>query len=158
MVPLDVPEEDLVIAAVVAIDDAALEVRCSAAEKGNAVLAERVVDAGELVARSAGEADGEVAMLRTEDVDAEVRRGAEGRQARRCARERPQHERRVERDGAEGVAGEAEEPARFVARGDDGDARREGAQRVAEVAVVEGRGAGLVFRCEGPPRGLFIYR
>jgi len=79
MVALDVSEEDLVIAPVVAIDDAAFEVRCSAAEKGNAVLAERVVDAGELVARSAREADGEIAVFGAEHVDAEVRRGAEGR-------------------------------------------------------------------------------
>lgn len=73
-VALDVAEEDLVVAAVVAVDDAALEVRSGAFDQRDAVLAEHVTDAVELVRLSAREAGRELAVLHAEHVDAEVRR------------------------------------------------------------------------------------
>jgi hypothetical protein len=79
VIPLDTPEEYLVIAPVVAVDDTALEVRRRPVDERDAVLAQRVADAGELVARSAREAHRQVAMLRSQDVDAEMRGGAERR-------------------------------------------------------------------------------
>src|SRR5579875_391803 len=100
---LHAPDEDDVIAAFVAVFDAAFEVRRGAADQRNAVLAERELDAGELVGVRLREASRELAVLAAEDADAERGRLAERGVAAGAAREAPQHERRVERNGAERV-------------------------------------------------------
>ncbi len=125
------------VAAVVAVDDAALEVRGRADDQRHAVLAELVRDALELVASTAREADRERLLLGREDVDAEMRRGAKRRQARRGACEAPQHERRIERHRAERVSGQPEEASVGTARGDDRHAGGERAERVPQIARVE---------------------
>ena len=149
-VAFHVAEEDLVVAAVVAVDDAAFEVRRRAVDQRDAVLAQAVRHAFELVFVRAREAQRELVLLRAEHVHAEVRRGAKRGQAGRVARQAPEHQRRVERHRAERVSGQPEEAALGVARRDDRDAGREGAERVAQVSRVERRGGGLVCRRTPP--------
>ncbi len=79
VIPLDSAKEDLVIATIVAIDDTALEVRRRAVDERDTVLAERIGDARKLVARAARETHREVAVLRAQDVHAEMRSGTECR-------------------------------------------------------------------------------
>ena len=83
----------------------------------------------------------------------------EGGEARRAAREAPQHQRRVERHGVERVGREADGAAVGAARADDGDAGGELRERIAELAFVEGRrGVGGGTAGEGHRRARVSHR
>ena len=148
---LDVADEQQVVAA----RDGALE---AAFEQGQAVLEDRAAaeaglpgDAGELVGGGAREVVGDVALVGGQHVDREVVAALEAGQRQRGPVQAPEHERRVERDGGERVRGQALALAVGGERRDHGDARGEAAERVAELARVEGgRGRELAHDAAAP--------
>lgn len=78
--------------------------------------------AGKTIHRPGGKAVRQIHLLGGEDVDRVVAGAAEGFEAVRAVIETPQHQRRIERNGGEGIHGQADGLAIGVDGGDDGDA------------------------------------
>src|SRR5258708_31937789 len=122
------------VAAVVARLVAAFEMRGAAGDPRRAVVGHDVRHIEEAVVMLAGEALGELDLVRRQYVDDEMRRLLEGGQALPIERLAPQHQRWLERHRGEGIDGEADRLAVPAPRRYDWDASGEGAERVAGIA------------------------
>ena len=110
----------------------------SAYTKDRAAAGPAVVDhAVPFVFALGGETLGKMLVVVAQDVDGEMIGGVEIAEAVGLAVEAEQHQRRVERDRAEGTGGEPAGPAVGSGGGDDSDAGGETAQRVAEGSAVD---------------------
>src|SRR5271165_3954074 len=98
-------DKDDVVAAVVAILVAALEMRGGADQHRGAAFGDDVVDLGELVLVRAGEFIGELDLVVRQDVDDKMSALLEGGKALRVERGAPQYERRRQRHRGEGIGG-----------------------------------------------------
>ncbi len=128
--------------------DRALEAREAAREEGRAAQARLPLDVGKLVRRGPREALGERPLRRAQHMHGEVRRRVEGRPRPRLLADAPQQQRRVERDGGEGVRRHPLRLATGAARGHDRHAGREAPEGGAQHARLDlarharlGRGA-----------------
>jgi hypothetical protein len=129
---LDLADEDHVVAFVVAAAVEALEAGRRADQHRRAAGPSGEGHVGPAVDVLGGEALGQRLLVRRQDVDRVVRAGAErGHRAGR-ARQAPQHQRRRERHRVERVGREADQRAVGRARGDDGHAGGEHAERFPE--------------------------
>ena len=146
MGPHDATDQDDMIAGFDPVLGAALEDRETAIEDRAAVDAEPEVHAVELVDLWGGEVAGDTGLLLRQDIDGKaVRRQKFGQRARRTA-QAPEHQRRLQRHGREGVRRHALEAAPLCSRGDDGDAGRKPSERLAQRVLV---GPGLGEEVEG---------
>ncbi len=100
-VVLDAADEDRMVAAVIFVLAAALEVGHGPRDNRRPAIGARAVDAGEFVAMAAREMLGDMTLIGRENVDDEVRRAPEQRQAGRAQRLAPQNEGRIELNGIE---------------------------------------------------------
>ena len=91
----------------------------------------------ELVGLARGKKARYLALALAEDTDPEGRGGKEALEARRRLRDADKHERRIERDGGEGVGGEAAGAGFGIAGRHHRDAGGETAERVAQRAGID---------------------
>src|SRR5260370_15631236 len=96
-------DEDDVVAAVMPVLVAALEMRGGADQHRCAAFRDHMVDLGELVLVRAGELVRQLDLVVRQYIDNEMRALLEGRQALRVERGAPQDERRGDSDRGEGV-------------------------------------------------------
>jgi endonuclease III len=128
----DTADEDGVVATGVGSFVGHFEGGAAAGEDRGAAGAGLPGEAGKAVGRPGGEAVGEVFLLGRQDVDGVVAGFLEGRQVVRTVVQAPEDQRRVERDGREGIDGQADGvPVRIDGR-DDGDTGGEAAKGVAQ--------------------------
>src|SRR6516225_9325321 len=146
-VALDMADEDDVVAAIVPVFIATLEMRRGADQHRCAAFGDEVIDLGEFVFVLVGELVRQLDLVVRQDIDDEMRSLLECSKTVRIERGAPQHERRIERHGGKGIGGHAIEPAVAAARRDDRHAGREGAERAAEIAQVEPLGRRAFDRC-----------
>src|ERR1019366_9157026 len=104
--PLDLADEDHMIAFFVAAAVETLEHRGGAVEHGDAACAGPKRDALETVESTARETLGQGVLPGGEDVDRVVRAARESRHRAGLARQAPENERRLDRDRVERVRGE----------------------------------------------------
>lgn len=134
----DLADEDGVVTAGMGSLVGHFEHRAAAGEDRGAAGAGLPGQADETVGRPGGEAVGEVHLRCREDVDGVVAGAAEGFQAVRVVIQAPEYQRRLERDGREGIDGQADRPAVRVERRDDGDPGGEAPEGVAQGTGVVG--------------------
>src|SRR6516162_9105828 len=155
-VALDVPDEYDVVAAVMAILIATLEMRGGTDQYWRAAFRDHVVDLGELVLVLTGEFIRQLDLVVSQHVDDEMRALLEGRQALRVERGAPQHQGRRQRHRGKGVGGHPVKTAVGPARRDDRHAGRKGAERIAKIARVEALTRGASNRC-GMAAGKIVF-
>src|ERR1700712_4363060 len=133
----DLTHEDHVIAFLITAPVMALEPRERAIEHGHACVPGGVRHTCKAVALDRREALAEIDLRRGEHIDHVVTVGLEyGHRCRLCCKA-PQYERRIQRYGIERAGRDANQLARLGARGDDGDAGGELAERVPESVCIE---------------------
>ena len=144
---VDAPDDDPVVAGGVLGDDLALEGGEGVGEQRYAAVARAAQSRpANRSAPARGRASCEVLVLPSQHVDAEAPRPPHARPGERAARRAERDQGRLERDGRERVD---DQPGGLAVRrrGDEGDAGREPAERVAERARV-GRRRGGGWSCE----------
>src|SRR5262249_48640387 len=145
-VAFNVADKDDVVAAVMPILVAALEMRSRPDQHRGAAFGDYMVDLGELVLMGAGEFIRQFDLVVRQHIDDEMRTLLKGRKALRVERGAPQHERRRQRYRSERVGGQPVKPAVAAARRDDRYTGRKGAKCVAEVAQIEAVARGALHR------------
>ncbi len=112
------------------------ECRATAREDRGAAQAGLPGEADEAVGRPGSEAVGDVLLIAGQDVDAVVAGLAEGFEVVRAVVEAPENKRRVERDGREGIDGQADRMTVRVDGSDHADAGGESSQGIAQGAAI----------------------
>ena len=153
----DLTDEDDVVAFGVLAAVEALEGGDAAIEQRRASRAFGEREAGPAVDAARREALGQGFLAGREHVDGVVASVGEHRHRAGRLAQAPEHQWRVERDRIERAGGQADRLAVVVARGDDGDAGREHAQRGAEVARREVRRLGRLAGSTGRGHGANLY-
>ena len=133
---LDLADEDGVVAAFIGVLQAAFEGGECAGQQGRAVQPCGVADAGKLLRLARGEQARQLLLIGGEDVDDEDAAGLKGVVDKCAAVYADEHERRVERERAEGADGDAVRPPCGVACGHDRHAAGKAAERRAEMAWI----------------------
>lgn len=134
---LDSPDQDEVVPTVVGVLPAALETRQGSGDERQAVEPRRPVDVLETIDALCGEPGGEITLIRGEHVDDESVAGSEVLERVRVLPDGEKSERRVEREGAEGVRGETGGLAVSVEGGHHGYTGHELAETVSKFSPVE---------------------
>ena len=116
---------------------AALEPRDAPIDERRAGAAQRVIDSLEPIGVRTRKPAREVGLVVREHVDRITLGILEGGEARRAAVETPHHERRVERNRAERVCGEADESVMRAGRADDRHPRGELREGIAKLTFGE---------------------
>lgn len=129
---LDTANEDGVVAADVGGFVGDLEHRAATGENRGAAGAGLPGQADETVGRPSGEAIGKIDLIGSEDVDRVVAGTTKGFETIRAVVEAPEHQRRIERDGGEGIDGQADRPAVGIECCDDGDPGGKAPQGIAQ--------------------------
>ena len=132
----DAADENGVIASRVFGDLGHFEARAAARKDRGAADAGVPRQAGKAVGRPGGEAIRQILLIGGQHIDGVVAGLAEGGQVVRLVVEAPEDERRLERDGGEGIDGQADGVAVRVDGRDDGDAGGIAAEGVAQGAAV----------------------
>jgi len=141
----DPPDENRVVATDMAGFVGHLEGGAATGEQRRAPEAGLPRKAGEAIDRPGREAVGEIGLPGGQDIDGVVAGAAEGVEVVRSVVEAPEHQRRLQRDGREGIDGQADRLSLRIERRDDGDAGREAPVGIAQgAAVVGGLGHWLV--------------
>jgi hypothetical protein len=135
------PDEDHVVARAMSRVVAAFEPCDAAVDQRRVRPAEAKRHAREAVGMRAREPAREFHLRGGEHVDGIALGRVEYGEVRRALRDRPQHERRLERHRAERVGREPDVAIVRGARTDDRDAGRELRERIAELPLVERRHA-----------------
>src|SRR5688572_2118125 len=118
----DMADENHMIAADIGVSNLALENGQSAWENRTASLADFIVDAFPFVDRLPGKASGQFLLPFAQDVHRKELARQIDPHAVGVAAEAPKDQRRIERNGVEGIGGVSDKFAPVVAGGDDGHA------------------------------------
>jgi len=133
----DLTKNNDMIAAVKSPGDAANKMRRGPFQQGAAVGGILTFDACELVRKSGGELPRDTMLPGRQYVDREKAGSVEGSKIGGLPREAPEHERGIERYGGKRVHRQPDGAPVLCARGDDGYARSELAERMAKIPTVE---------------------
>ena len=136
---LDRAEKNDVVAAIIPVGGAALEIGDAAGKNRRIAKARRPFDPGEFVFRGFREFVGERLLRCAEHIDREMAGVLEDAQALRKHPKAPQHQRRIQRNRGERIAGQPIGLPVGRHRRDDGDAGGVGAERVAKIPRVDRR-------------------